>query len=76
LLGLQADDDDGNLASNKKINNSVNSQQEKKDDKEWLQQWQLDAVLKSTKEEAQRIIKQYKINKEYREKINKQFNLK
>lgn len=76
LLGLQADDDDGNLASNKKINNDVNSQQEKKDDKEWLQNWQLDAVLKSTKPEAQRIIKQYKINKEYREKINKQFNLK
>ena len=76
LLGLQAIDDDGNLASNKKINNTVNSQTEKKDEREWLQKWQLDALLKSTKQEALRIIKDYRMNKDYRTEINNKFKLK
>ena len=76
LLGLQADDDDGNLASNKKINNAINNQTQNKDEKEWLQKWQLDAVLKSTKQEAQRIINDYRMKKEYRTEINNKFKLK
>ena len=76
LLGLQAIDDDGNLASNKKINNAVNNQTKNKDEKEWLQKWQLDAVLKSTKQEAQRIINDYRMKKEYRTEINNKFKLK
>jgi len=76
LLGLQAMDDDGNLASNKKINNTVNSQPEKNDEKEWLQKWQLDALLKSTKQEALRIIKDYRMKKDYRTEINNKFKLK
>jgi hypothetical protein len=69
-------DDDGNLASNKKINNTVNSQTEKKDEREWLQKWQLDALLKSTKQEALRIIKDYRMKKDYRTEINNKFKLK
>jgi hypothetical protein len=76
LLALQSVDDDGNLASNKKINNAVNSQPEKKDEREWLQKWQLDALLKSTKQEALRIIKDYRMKKDYRTEINNKFKLK
>lgn len=76
LLALQSVDDDGNLASNKKINNTVNSQPEKKDEREWLQKWQLDALLKSTKQEALRIIKDYRMKKDYRTEINNKFKLK
>ena len=76
LLALQSVDDDGNLASNKKINNAVNSQPEKKDEREWLQKWQLDALLKSTKQEALRIIKDYRMKKDYRTEINNKFKIK
>jgi hypothetical protein len=70
LLGLQADDDDGNLASNKKV------EVKKEDNRPWLKENELIATLKGTKEQAKKVIENFKINKEYREKINKQFNLK
>jgi hypothetical protein len=70
LLGLQADDDDGNLASNKKV------VVKKEDNRPWLKENELIATLKGTKEQAKKVIENFKVNKEYREKINKQFNLK
>lgn len=70
LLGLQADDDDGNLASNKKV------EVKKEDNRPWLKESELIATLKGTKEQAKKVIENFKVNKEYRQKINKQFNLK
>lgn len=70
LLGLQADDDDGNLASNKKV------EVKKEDNRPWLKESELIATLKGTKEQAEKVIENFKVNKEYRQKINKQFNLK
>ena len=64
------------IASADEVQTAVNNQTEKKDEREWLQKWQLDAVLKSTKNEALRIINNYRMKKEYRTKINNQFNLK
>ena len=78
LLGLMADDDDGNLASNRKVvAKAVNNQPEKKEDnRPWLNENQKNAVLKSTKQEAERIIKQYRIKKEFRTEINNKFKIK
>ena len=70
LLGLQADDDDGNLASNKKV------EVKKEDNRPWLKESELIATLKGTKEQAEKVIENFKVNKEYRQKINKQFTLK
>jgi hypothetical protein len=70
LLGLMADDDDGNLASNKKV------ESKKVDNRQWLKENELIATLKGTQKQALRVIETHKINKEYREKINNQFNLK
>ena len=68
---------DTSIASADEVVNAVNNQPEKSEDqRQWLQKWQLTAVLKSTKKEAQRILNDYRVNKEFRTKINKQFNLK
>lgn len=67
---------DTSIASADEVINAVNNQPEKKDEKEWLQKWQLDAVLKSTKQEALRILNDYKMKKEYRTEINNKFKLK
>lgn len=64
------------IASADEVQTAVKNQPEKKDEKEWLQKWQLDAVLKSTKQEAQRIINDYRMKKEYRTEINNKFKLK
>jgi hypothetical protein len=78
LLGLQAIDDDGNLASNRKVvAKAVNNQPEKKEDnRPWLNENQKNAVLKSTKQEAERIIRQYRIKKDFRTEINNKFKIK
>ena len=67
---------DTSIASADEVVNAINNQTQKKDEREWLQKWQLDAVLKSTKTEALRIIKDYKMKKEYRTEINNKFKLK
>ena len=67
---------DTSIASADEVQTAVNNQTEKKDEREWLQKWQLDAVLKSTKNEALRIIKDYRMKKEYRTEINNKFKIK
>ncbi len=62
------------IASADEVQTAVNNQP--KDNKSWLNENQLIATLKGTKEQAEKVIGNYKMKKEYREKINNQFNLK
>ncbi len=68
---------DTSIASADEVINAVNNQPEKKEDnRAWLNENQKNAVLKSTKQEAERIIKQYRMKKEYRTEINNKFKIK
>ena len=62
------------IASADEVQTAVKNQP--KDNKSWLNENQLIATLKGTKEQAEKVIRNYKMKKEYREKINNQFNLK
>lgn len=68
---------DTSIASADEVETAVKNQPEKKeDDRAWLNENQKNAVLKSTKQEAERIIKQYRMKKEYRTEINNKFKIK
>jgi hypothetical protein len=45
------------------------------DDKKWLTEQQLNATLKGTAEQAQKVLGAFKMKKEYREKISNKFNI-
>ena len=62
------------IASAEEVQTAVNNQP--KDDRSWLNETQLIATLKGTKEQAEKVVANYKMKKEYRTKINNQFNLK
>tara|TARA_R100000963_G_scaffold35081_2_gene31773 strand:- start:2755 stop:3243 length:489 start_codon:yes stop_codon:yes gene_type:complete len=62
------------IASAEEVETAINNQPT--NDKEWLKENQLIATLKGTKEQAEKVIANYKMKKEYKEKINNQFNLK
>ena len=64
---------DTSIASADEVVNAVNNQKE--DTRSWLKENQLTATLKGTKEQAEKVIANYKIKKEYREKINNQFKI-
>ena len=68
---------DTSIASADEVINAVNNQPEKQEDnRPWLNENQKNAVLKSTKQEAERIIKQYRMKKEFRTEINNKFKIK
>jgi hypothetical protein len=73
LLGLEADDDDGNLASNKKV------EVKKEDNRPWLDINQKKAVLNNqqsnAKQEAQRILNKYRMKTIWATEIKNQFKL-
>jgi len=62
------------IASADEVQTAVNNQP--KDDRSWLNETQLIATLKGTKEQAEKVVANYKMKKEYRAKINNQFNIK
>jgi len=62
------------IATADEVQTAVNNQP--KDNKSWLNETQLIATLKGTKEQAEKVVANYKMKKEYRTKINNQFNLK
>ena len=65
------------IASADEVVTAVNNQPEKQEDnRPWLNVDQKNAVLKSTKQEAERIIKQYRMKKEFRTEINNKFKIK
>ena len=68
---------DTSIASADEVINAVNNQPEKQEDnRPWLNEDQKNAVLKSNKQEAQRIIKQYRMKNDYRTEINNKFKIK
>lgn len=62
------------IASAEEVQTAVVNQV--KDNRTWLNETQLNATLKGTKEQAEKVIANYKMKKEYREKINNKFNIK
>lgn len=65
------------IASADEVQTAVKNQPEKQEDnRPWLNIDQKNAVLKSNKQEAQRIIKQYRMKNDYRTEINNKFNIK
>ena len=62
------------IASADEVQTAVNNQSE--DKRAWLNKTELTATLKGTKTQALAVIANFKMKKEYREKINNQFNLK
>jgi ABC-type Fe3+-hydroxamate transport system substrate-binding protein len=62
------------IASADEVQTAVKNQT--KDVRDWLNETQLIATLKGTKEQAEKVVANYKMKKEYRTKINNQFNLK
>ena len=62
------------IASADEVETAVNNQSE--DKRAWLNKTELTATLKGTKTQALVVIANFKMKKEYREKINNQFNLK
>ena len=62
---------DVSIASANEVGNAVSNQ----DDKKWLTEQQLNATLKGTAEQAQKVLGAFKMKKEYREKISNKFNI-
>ena len=65
------------IASADEVQTAVKNQPEKQDDnRPWLSEDNKNAVLKSTKQEAERIIRQYRMKNDYRTEINNKFKIK
>jgi len=65
---------DTSIASANEVQNAVTNQ--KSDEREWLNESQLNATLKGTKDQAEKVLISYKMKKVYREQIVNKFNLK
>tara|TARA_R110000764_G_C10747660_1_gene351768 strand:- start:16 stop:513 length:498 start_codon:yes stop_codon:yes gene_type:complete len=68
---------DTSIASANEVQNAVNNQKETPtDNRNWLTESQLNATLKATKDQAEKVLKTFKMKKEYRQQIVNKFNLK
>ena len=68
---------DTSIASANEVQNAVKNQTTAPiDNRKWLTEAQLNATLKATKEQAEKVLTGFKIKKEYREQIVNKFNLK
>jgi hypothetical protein len=65
---------DTSIASANEVQNAVTNQ--KSDNKKWLTESQLNATLKATKDQAEKVLNTFKMKKDYREQIISKFNLK
>ena len=65
---------DTSIASANEVQNAVTNQ--KSDNKKWLTESQLNATLKATKDQAEKVLITFKMKKDYREQIVNKFNLK
>jgi hypothetical protein len=65
---------DTSIASANEVQNAVTNQ--KSDNKKWLTESQLNATLKATKDQAEKVLNTFKMKKDYREQIINKFNLK
>lgn len=64
---------DTSIASADEVKTAVNNQE--KDDRKWLTETQLNATLKGTAEQAKKVMANFKMKKEYKQKISNQFNI-
>jgi len=64
---------DTSIASANEVQNAVKNQDN--DNKKWLTEAQLNATLKATKEQAEKVLSGFKMKKEYREQIINKFNI-
>jgi len=69
---------DTSIASADEVKNAVSNQKQApaEDGRKWLTEAQLNATLKATEEQAQKVLKTFKMKKEYKQKIVNKFNLK
>ncbi len=65
---------DTSIASANEVQNAVKNQ-DNSDNKKWLTESQLNATLKASKEQAEKVLNSFKMKKEYREQITKKFNI-
>ena len=65
---------DTSIASANEVQNAVANQ--KSDNKKWLTESQLNATLKATKDQAEKVLNTFKMKKDYRQQIINKFNLK
>jgi len=65
---------DTSIASANEVQNAVTNQ--KSENKKWLTESQLNATLKATKDQAEKVLNTFKMKKDYREQIINKFNLK
>jgi len=65
---------DTSIASADEVVNAVNNQKE--DTRSWLTKTQLTATLKGNKQQAENVINDYRMKKEYKTEINNQFKIK
>ncbi len=61
------------IASAQEVGNAVANQNT--DTKNWLTEEQLEATLKGTKDQAEKVLNKFKVRKAYREKITNHFNI-
>ena len=59
-----------------KETSTVSEPEKSEDNRPWLNQTQLTATLKGDSKKAINVIAKFRMKKDYRTKINKQFNLK
>ena len=64
---------DTSIASADEVVNAVNNQKE--DTRSWLTKTQLTATLKGNKQQAENVINDYRMKKEYKTEINNQFKI-
>lgn len=65
---------DTSIASANEVQNAVKNQ-DNIDNKKWLTESQLNATLKASREQAEKVLNSFKMKKEYREQITKKFNI-
>lgn len=64
------------IASAEEVANAVNNQQPKQEDnRSWLTETQLNKTLTGTKQQAQKVVDNFRMKKEYRQQIKKKFNI-
>mgnify|MGYP001202004309 CR=1 FL=1 len=64
---------DTSIASANEVQNAVKNQSS--DNKKWLTEAQLNATLKATKSQAEKVLSGFKMKKQYREQIKQKFNI-
>lgn len=67
---------DTSIASAEEVANAVNNQQQKQEDnRSWLTETQLNKTLSGTKQQAQKVVDNFRMKKEYRQQIKEKFNI-